>query len=322
MVFHEETSHRVIAAAHPALSDQVSGRARCQDAELKIIGSHTADHCLPAPSPVQSPQVFDEAIPIGAYHPHSVVSTSKSLGPDDDIEANIRRGGCSWRSPFFNRDLEGLGVVANDHTRVVLYYVPTRLADESPLWGQRLILEIDAADGRAVALVQTLSPQQLNWTPGPGVWSVGQCIEHLCVANEVYLPRMDEALSGSHRSVAQEITPGWLGRWFIRQYIEPSSKPTRRRAPGKIEPGTTVDPSVLDRFLRSNRELRAFIHRASNYDVNRIRFRNPFVPVVRFTVGTGLEILSKHERRHLLQAERIRDKLMSRTTPKEKDASR
>jgi len=43
------------------------------------------------------------------------------------------------------------------------------------------------------------------------------------------------------------------------------------------------------------------------YDVNRIRFKNPFVPLIRFTVGTGLEIVSQHESRHLLQAERIRE---------------
>jgi hypothetical protein len=36
-------------------------------------------------------------------------------------------------------------------------------------------------------------------------------------------------------------------------------------------------------------------------------FKNPLIPALRFTVGTGLEILAKHERRHLLQAERIRD---------------
>jgi hypothetical protein len=47
----------------------------------------------------------------------------------------------------------------------------------------------------------------------------------------------------------------------------------------------------------------------SPYDVNRIRFRNPFIPVLRFTVGTGLEILSNHQRRHLLQAERVRESL-------------
>src|SRR2546430_4319296 len=38
----------------------------------------------------------------------------------------------------------------------------------------------------------------------------------------------------------------------------------------------------------------------------RSRFKNPFVRIIRFTVGTGLEVLWRHERRHLLQAERIR----------------
>jgi hypothetical protein len=108
-------------------------------------------------------------------------------------------------------------------------------------------------------------------------------------------------------SVVQEITPGWFGRWFIRASIEPSPKVTRRRAPRKIKPGSTVEPSILDRFLRSNREIRDLVQRAGSYDVNRIRFRNPFVPVIWFTIGTGLEVLSKHERRHLLQAERVRE---------------
>jgi hypothetical protein len=66
---------------------------------------------------------------------------------------------------------------------------------------------------------------------------------------------------------------------------------------------------VLDRFLRTNRDIREFIHRAEPYDVNRVRFRNPFVPLIWFTVGTGLEVLVRHERRHLLQAERIRARL-------------
>src|SRR5438034_492209 len=40
-------------------------------------------------------------------------------------------------------------------------------------------------------------------------------------------------------------------------------------------------------------------------NVNRIRFWNPFIPGTRFTVGTGLQIIVGHERRHLLQAERV-----------------
>jgi hypothetical protein len=43
--------------------------------------------------------------------------------------------------------------------------------------------------------------------------------------------------------------------------------------------------------------------------VNRIRYRNPFIPLLRFTVGAGLEIIAKHASRHLLQAEGVRQNM-------------
>ena len=46
-----------------------------------------------------------------------------------------------------------------------------------------------------------------------------------------------------------------------------------------------------------------------------IRFRNPFIPLLRFTVGTGLEIVAKHESRHLLQAEGVRRDLHLESIP-------
>jgi DinB family protein len=175
-----------------------------------------------------------------------------------------------------------------------------------PAWSVRLITELDAADERAKELVIGLNLEQLNWQPGPGVWSIGQCFEHLCMANEVYLPAISSSLEGKPISTVQEIIPGWFGRWFISNYIEPSPQSKHAHAPKKIVPGARVEPSVLHRFLRSNQAARELVRHACNYDVNRIRFRNPFIPVLRFTVGTGFEIVSRHERRHLLQAERAK----------------
>jgi hypothetical protein len=48
------------------------------------------------------------------------------------------------------------------------------------------------------------------------------------------------------------------------------------------------------------------VSRAAAHDVNRVRFGNPFLPLIRFTVGTGLQIVARHNHRHLLQAERVR----------------
>jgi hypothetical protein len=178
-----------------------------------------------------------------------------------------------------------------------------------PPWAVRLLSEIDAADQRAIALAQPLTVNQLNWKPSPGEWSIGQCLDHLCVANDVYLAAMEPALRHPPRGVAQEITPGWFGRWFIRTAIEPSTRSRKGRAPGKIVPRSTVDPSVLGLFLKTNVSARDFVRRAAEHDVNRARFQNPFVPIIFFTVGTGLEVLVRHQRRHLLQAERVRQRL-------------
>ncbi len=173
-------------------------------------------------------------------------------------------------------------------------------------WSRRLISELDAADHRAEPLAKGLTHEQLNWRPRPDAWSIGQCLQHLHDTNAVYLPAMSNALEGRERSPVQEITPGWFGRWFIRNYIEPSAQTKRARAPKKVAPPKEVDDSILESFLRGNQSARELVDKASDYDVNRIRFRNPFIPLIRFTVGTGLEIVSKHQSRHLLQAERVR----------------
>ena len=149
-----------------------------------------------------------------------------------------------------------------------------------PPWATRLLSEIDAADQRAMALAKSLSSAQLNWKPSPGEWSVGQCLDHLCVANDVYLGAMEKGMAGRPNGVAQDITPGWFGRWFIRTAIEPSPRSRKGRAPRKIVPRPEVDTSVLDRFLETNVQARDFIRRAAQYDVNRVRFQNPFVPIM------------------------------------------
>jgi DinB superfamily len=185
--------------------------------------------------------------------------------------------------------------------------MPAQQETTAPAWSIRLAFELSANDQTAQALVAGLTDEQLNWQPAPGSWSVGQCLEHLRLTNEAYLTSISAALKEKPDSPVEEITPGRFERWFIRSFIEPS--PNNKRVPTfpKIKPGAHVDLTVLDRFLSGNKSCRELILRARGKNVNHIRFWNPFVPGVRFTVGTGLEIIASHERRHLLQAERVRD---------------
>lgn len=175
-----------------------------------------------------------------------------------------------------------------------------------PKWSLRLVSELDAADRRAESVATGLSPVQLNWQPRQAAWSIGQCLDHLRIGNEILVPAISAALNSRQSRPVDEIALGWFSRWFIRSYIAPNPGGKRARAPSKIEPAKRLEPSVLAAFLRSTEAARVLVRQASNYDVNHIRYNNPFIPLLRFTVGTGLEIIAKHAGRHLLQAEAVR----------------
>jgi hypothetical protein len=177
----------------------------------------------------------------------------------------------------------------------------------APAWSIRLASELSANDQTAQKLAAALTDEQLNWQPTSGSWSVGQCLEHLCLTNEAYLTSISAALTEKPNSPVEQISPGWFGRWFIRSFVEPTPNGKRASAPAKIRPAARVDLAVLNRFLSGNKSCREVILRACGKNVNHIRFWNPFVLGVRFTVGTGLEIIAGHQRRHLLQAERVRN---------------
>ncbi len=92
----------------------------------------------------------------------------------------------------------------------------------APAWSVRLAADLDANDQFAKKLVAELTDEQLNWQPAPGPWSVGQCLEHLSITNEAYLPPISVAVDEQPDSAVEQITPGWFGRWFMRSFIEPS----------------------------------------------------------------------------------------------------
>lgn len=172
---------------------------------------------------------------------------------------------------------------------------------------QSILNELDRTDEEARQLVSSLSDAQLNWQHGAGAWSVAQCLDHLGQINSAYIPALQAAVRHAGRNSAATygpIQPGWFGRWFINA-MEP---PPRRKfkSPAKGRPGTHKSgKEVLSAFIASHNELRSLIHEAREVNLNRIRFRNPFISLLRFTVGTGILIIGAHDRRHLWQARQI-----------------
>ncbi len=175
---------------------------------------------------------------------------------------------------------------------------------------QALEEALSSAEHDARALVAGLTEELGAWRPERDSWSVAECLDHLATGNRVYLgamrPAAERAFARGRRR-REPAQPGFIGRWFVRT-LEPPVKPRfRSKAPRSIRPRTS--PPLRDavgQFLASQDEVRAFLRKYAEIDLARVRFPNPFIGGVRFSLATGLHVITAHERRHIWQGWRVR----------------
>ena len=170
--------------------------------------------------------------------------------------------------------------------------------------------QLHAAQSDACALVADLSQEQAAWRADAGSWSVAECVDHLATTNRVYLDAMQgAAVCAGERGRLRRgpAVPGFVGRWFVKITEPPAKAPFKMKAPKVITPRAA--PLLADAFasfLSSHDHLREFLSAYADLDLAGISFPNPFVRGIRFSLATGLHVITAHERRHLWQGWRVR----------------
>jgi hypothetical protein len=184
-----------------------------------------------------------------------------------------------------------------------------------------LFAELDAVERDAGTLVAGLSGDEGVRRPPNGGWCVAECLDHLATSNRVYLVPMREAaararaLGHARRGPAQ---PGVIGSLFIWSLEPPPRRWYKLPAPRKSRP--RVAPPLTDAFsafIATQANVRAFLQENADLDLAGTRFVNPFLRGVRFSLATGLHVITSHERRHLWQAWRVRQSF----SPQEREGS-
>src|SRR5262249_36100939 len=147
------------------------------------------------------------------------------------------------------------------------------------------------------ALLNNCSREQVNWRPAIDAWSVAQCIQHVARVNSVYLTPIKATILKGRATAAQDgaglHTTGWFSSIFLKS-VSPQGKAklhSPRIGRPHAEPSDINVEEALHTLLSTHREIREILTARDQPDFNRLRFRNPLVPVLRFTVGTGILIM-------------------------------
>ena len=174
---------------------------------------------------------------------------------------------------------------------------------------QRILDDVDEADRRAEAIADSCTDEQFYWRPRGGEgWSIAECLDHLGVMNVVYGTAIRSGIEAARaRGSTRQGTakPGFIGGKFV-QSMEPPVK-QRLRAPRQSKPAPAKERHrILEGYRAGHDLVRQLLVDAATIDANRARFKNPFLPLVRFSIATGLFVIAAHDRRHLWQAEQVK----------------
>ena len=161
----------------------------------------------------------------------------------------------------------------------------------------------------AIQVSGQLSDEQFNWKPSATSWSVGECIEHLNIVAEKYLPLFESASSADHPNGNGPFRYGLISRKFIN-----SVSPDSRRLPtadAMKPPAGTADRSALNKkqtleaFDSLTQRYLVVIDNCEGLDIAAIKIRSPFLKLLRLPLGAFLEALGQHAIRHVHQAKRV-----------------
>jgi DinB family protein len=175
---------------------------------------------------------------------------------------------------------------------------------------QQLRAEAIATRERLAVMVRPLDSSKINEHPEPKGWSVGQVLEHLCLADELYEAPLAALLRSTRQDAAapaREWKPSFIGGLIAGSLLKP--KPLK--GPKVFQPGPTPRPGVAEAFLAREMNFVKAMDDAVSFDWRALRIRSPALPswAPKMNLGDGFRIHVVHLTRHSHQIERLVGKL-------------
>ena len=175
---------------------------------------------------------------------------------------------------------------------------------------QQLRAEAIETQSRLASLLRQLDPSRIHEHPEPDGWSVGEVLEHLCIADELYEAPLAALLRSSQAdasAAAREWKPSLIGGMIAEGLL----KPRPLKSPRVFAPGPTPRNAVVETLLARERKFVAVMDDALAWDWRALRIKSPalwgWMP--KMNVGDGFRIHVVHLTRHLRQVERLAAKL-------------
>lgn len=148
-----------------------------------------------------------------------------------------------------------------------------------------------------------LTPSQLNCKPSPESWSVLECLEHLNLYGDFYLPAIEQQLLNRELKPDAIFRSGVIGNYFAN-LMKPDQKKKLKSPADKRPSDSVLSVTTIDRFIKQQELLRTLLHRSLGANLTRIKVPISITKLIKLRLGDTLRFVVYHNQRHMAQAQR------------------
>jgi len=159
-------------------------------------------------------------------------------------------------------------------------------------------------------LLDNLSDEQARTRPAVGEWSIAECLDHLTMTAQAYVPVIEGSLKAGSPKGGGSYKPGWLWRKLVGSMEPPVKRKYKTTARFTPEWARGVEEARRD-FIAAHRWILDRLEALDGIDLGGIKVESPFAKWIRYPLGLAFYILPAHCRRHMWQAGNVRASVVS-----------
>lgn len=145
--------------------------------------------------------------------------------------------------------------------------------------------------------------EKLNSRPSAESWSALECLEHLNLYGDFYLPKIRNRINNSKYPPEEFFYSGLLGNYFSKSMLPKEKLKKMKTFKDKDPIGSQLDLSTLNRFLEQQKTLMELLELSKNVSLNKTKTAISISRFIKLKLGDTFRVLVYHNQRHLIQAQ-------------------
>ena len=147
-----------------------------------------------------------------------------------------------------------------------------------------------------------LTMEMLNWRPAAESWSILECLEHLNLYGDFYLPEIENSMLKSDGKSNPVFKSGVLGNYFAKSMLPKEKLNKMKTFRDKNPINSTLDKNCIDRFILQQQKTLELLDIARNKNLGKIKTSISISKWIKLKLGDTFRVVIYHNERHIVQA--------------------